>query len=85
MEFSRYSGPNVTGGRVKAEPLGARRRWERAQGKQREQLARDELVKPAKRFLQEDVLYLMIVNMPSEEELAEARRNIAESKKGKSK
>ncbi|GME54896.1 uncharacterized protein LTHEOB_12933 [Neofusicoccum parvum] len=92
---SRYSDPNahvnkhllplVTGGRVKAKPLGARKRWERAQRRQREQLARGELVKPAKRFLQEDVLFLMIVNMPSEEELAEARRNIAESKKGKSK
>ena len=33
-----------------------------------------------KRVMQEDVLYLMIVNMPSEAELAEAREAIAAAK-----
>lgn len=90
---SRFSDPNaavnkhlitmITGGRIKAEPLGARRRWEKAQRKRREQIAQGKLIKPAKRFLQEDVLYLMIVNMPTEEELAEARKKIAEAKKEK--
>ncbi|KAK7729414.1 hypothetical protein SLS57_001899 [Botryosphaeria dothidea] len=98
MEFpfkSKFSDPNaavnkhlitmITGGRIKAEPLGARRRWERAQRREQRQIARGKLIRPVKRILQEDVLYLMIVNMPSEEELAEARKKIAENKKGKDK
>lgn len=32
--------------------------------------------------MKEDVLYLMIVNMPSEEELAEARRQMEMAKQG---
>lgn len=92
---SKFSDPNaavnnhlitmITGGRIKAEPLGARRRWERAQRREQRQIARGKLIRPVKRILQEDVLYLMIVNMPSEEELAEARKKIAENKKGKDK
>lgn len=36
-----------------------------------------------KKVMQEDVLYLMIVPMPSEEELAEARQLLAADKEGK--
>ncbi|KAH7060760.1 hypothetical protein B0J12DRAFT_737062 [Macrophomina phaseolina] len=92
---SKFADPNaavnkhlitmITGGRIKAEPLGARRRWERAQRRGQRETVISKLVKPAKRILQEDVLYLMIVNMPSEGELAEARRKIAETKQAKSK
>jgi hypothetical protein len=35
---------------------------------------------PIKRVLQEDVLYLMVVNMPSEAELATAREELAKEK-----
>ncbi|CAK4031601.1 Hypothetical predicted protein [Lecanosticta acicola] len=56
------------------DPLGehigrSRRRGRRQRGGRRGGMVR--------RVLREDVLYLMVVNMPSEEELAEARRELA--------
>ncbi|MCJ1354416.1 MAG: hypothetical protein MMC33_004404 [Icmadophila ericetorum] len=90
---SRFADPNnavnthlftlITGGRYKAEPLGARRRWEKAQRKAAEKRAQGIKEKPAKRLLQENVLYLMVVNMPTEQELEKARKKMEEAKEKK--
>ncbi|KAH8817059.1 hypothetical protein F5884DRAFT_242815 [Xylogone sp. PMI_703] len=88
---SRFADPNnavnthlftlLTGGRYKATPLGARRRWEKAQRKEAEKRAQGIKPVPKKRILQEDVLYLMVVNMPTPEEVEEAKKQIEEAKK----
>jgi hypothetical protein len=88
---SRYSDPNhpansgsiislVTGGYVNPFERRDRRRYERRQ--MREKLTGIPARKPGeggyiKRALTEDVAYLLIVNMPSEEELAMARAKMA--------
>ena len=38
---------------------------------------------PSKRLLSENVLYLMVVNMPAEQELEKARKDIQEAKERK--
>ncbi|MCJ1298190.1 hypothetical protein MMC08_000979 [Hypocenomyce scalaris] len=80
---SRFADPNnavnthlftlLTGGRYKAEPG---RRPRSAQGLK---------VQPSKRLLQEGVLNLMVVNMPTEQELERARKAIQEAKEAKAK
>lgn len=87
---SRYSDPNqpvnsgsllslVTGGKVdtkgyrRAHPKGPIGRIRVATGTN----------KPIKKILRQNVLYLMIVNMPSEEELKQARREMEAEKEGK--
>ncbi|KAL8991808.1 MAG: hypothetical protein Q9169_007632 [Polycauliona sp. 2 TL-2023] len=86
---SKYADPNdhtnkhfftlITGGRWKAEPLGARRRYEKAMRKEAEQRSKGIQQQPKKRFLSENVLYLMVVNMPTEQELARARKVLAQA------
>ncbi|KAL8671374.1 MAG: hypothetical protein Q9168_004122 [Polycauliona sp. 1 TL-2023] len=82
---SKYADPNdqtnkhfftlITGGRWKAEPLGARRRYERA--KRKEKGSKGIQKQAQRRILSESVLYLMVVNMPTEEDLAHARDTMA--------
>ncbi|KAL8991710.1 MAG: hypothetical protein Q9169_007723 [Polycauliona sp. 2 TL-2023] len=84
---SKYADPNdhtnkhsftlITGGRWKAEPLGARRRYEKAMRKEAEQHSKGIQQQSKKRFLSENVLYLMVVNMPTGQELARAREQLA--------
>ena len=57
--------------------LGARRRYERKAAEKRAQAI---VEKPRKRLLQENVLYLMVVNMPTQQELEEARKRLASKK-----
>ena len=65
--------------------LGARRRYEKAQRKAEQQRIQGIRQKSSKRSLQEGVLYLTIVNMPTEAELGNARARMREEKeKGKS-
>lgn len=95
---SRYADPNhpassgslislVTGGRV--DPRGVRnekesRRSGRGLGLVRGSVGYIRREKPVKKMLRQNVMYLMIVNMPSEEELATAKREMErEKKKGK--
>ncbi|MCJ1401787.1 hypothetical protein MMC11_005004 [Xylographa trunciseda] len=86
----------LTGGKWKAQPitqrtdipfyvsrLGARRRYERAQRKEAEKRAQGIRTQPRKRLLSENVLYLMVVNMPTEQELEKARKEIQEAKERK--
>ncbi|KAK4696974.1 hypothetical protein P7C71_g1035, partial [Lecanoromycetidae sp. Uapishka_2] len=90
---SRFADPNnatnthlfslITGGKYKAQPLGARRRYERAQRKAEEKRRQGIRAKSSNRMLQEGVLYLMIVNMPTEQELEKARKGIQEAKERK--
>ena len=63
--------------------LGARRRYERAQRKAEEKRLQGQKEKGSKRLLQEGVLYLTIVNMPTEQELENARKQIQEAKEKK--
>lgn len=70
----------ITGGKIKAEPLGGRRRWEKAQRQAAERRAEGLKTKSVRRGLKEDVLYLMVVNVPTERELEEARREVREAK-----
>ena len=63
--------------------LGARRRYGRAQRKAAEKRAQDTREQPSKRLLQENVLYPMVVNMPTEEELAKAERDMQSAKEKK--
>ena len=79
----------LTGGKVNPPPRGARRRYELANKKQYEEwekdkvrLAKGEKMKgkyggATKRKLREDVLYLIVVNLPSESEMSEARASAA--------
>ncbi|KAI9810691.1 MAG: hypothetical protein M1827_006150 [Pycnora praestabilis] len=90
---SRFANPNnatnthlftlLTGGRWKAEPLGARRRYERAQRKAAEKRAQGRKEQSTTRIMQENVLYLMVVNMPTEQELEKARREMQVAKEEK--
>lgn len=73
----------ITGGKIEAEPLGAKRRYEKAQRKAAEQRAKGLKTKSTKRGLQEDVLYLMIVNTPSAAELEKARQDLKVAKEKK--
>ena len=85
---SRYSDPNhpansgslvslVTGGNI--DPR-ARRRNRGPIGKIRKATGTD---KPLRKYLRQDVLYLMIVNMPTEEEMAEAKERMEREKREK--
>ena len=85
---SRYADPThpassgslislVTGGNV--DPR-ARRRARGPIGRIRKAAGVD---KPIRKYLRQDVLYLMIVNMPTEEEMAEAKREMEREKKEK--
>ena len=56
--------------------LGARRRWERAQRKAEAKRLQGLEETGSKRLLREGILYLMIVNMPSEEGLEKARKDM---------
>lgn len=60
--------------------LGARRRYERAQRKAEGKRLERVKEKGSKRLLQEGVLYLMVVNMPTEQELEKAKKEIREAK-----
>ncbi|CAD6565111.1 MAG: hypothetical protein ASARMPREDX12_005695 [Alectoria sarmentosa] len=90
---SRFADPNnatnthfftlITGGKFKAEPLGARRRYERAQRKAAGKRAQGIREQSSKRLLQKNVLDLMVVSMPTEEELVKAKRAVEEAKKKK--
>ena len=60
--------------------LGARRRYERAQRKAAESRAQGIRQQSSKRLLRENVLYLMVVNMPTEEELRKAKKELQEAK-----
>ena len=66
-----------------ASRLGARRRYERAQRKEAEKRAQGTRTQPRKRMLSESVLYLMVVNMPTEQELEKAKKDIQEAKERK--
>jgi hypothetical protein len=89
---SRYADPNhhtnkhlftlLTGGRYRAEPLGAKRRWEKSQRKAADRRAQGLKDKPKKPFLGENVLYLAIVNKPSDAQI-EAAKKIQEEKERK--
>jgi hypothetical protein len=71
----------ITGGKIKAEPLGAKGRWEQAERKRAED--RQEGLKEGGGIrigMKEDVFYLMIVNRPTEAELEVARKEILEAK-----
>lgn len=63
--------------------LGGRRRWEAAQRKAAEKRAQGLKDTPKKRLMQEDVLYLMIANMPTEAELKKARDKMEEENRSK--
>jgi hypothetical protein len=60
--------------------LGARRCWEKAEHEAQEKRQQRLKEKPFKRLLSQDVLYLMVINMPSDEELAEARVHLERAK-----
>ena len=60
--------------------LGARRRKERAQRKAAENRAKGVRQQSSKWLLQETVLYLMVVNMPTEEDLMKAKRETQAAK-----
>ncbi|KAL8628246.1 hypothetical protein Q9189_006062 [Teloschistes chrysophthalmus] len=70
----------ITGGKWKAEPLGAKRRWEKRQRQLTAGRAQGIREQSSKRVLSENVLYLMVVNMPTGEQLAKARRELREAK-----
>ncbi|KAL8663570.1 MAG: hypothetical protein Q9202_003758 [Teloschistes flavicans] len=74
----------ITGGKWKAEPLGAKRRWEKKQKLLAAEHAQGIREQSSKRILSENVLYLMIVNMPTEQELTKARKELKEAKERKS-
>ena len=71
-EYAHYGRPSPIGGRGMARGY-AGRRAQRGRG--------GGPIGMVKRVMREDVLYLMIVNMPSEAELAEAREAIEAAKK----
>ena len=87
---SRFSDPNhpvnsgslislVTGGKV--DPRGYRRNNPRLPiGRLRKATGTN---KPLRKIISPNVLYLMITNLPSKEELAQARREMEEEKKSK--
>lgn len=72
----------ITGGKWKTEPYSAKRRWEKAQKRETERRAQGLKEQPRERFMQEEVLYLMVVNMPSEVELEKAKKGAEEQKAG---
>jgi hypothetical protein len=74
----------LTGGRIKAEPLGGKRRWEKAKRKENERILKGLKTTLKKRMMLENILYLMIVNMPLEAELEKGRVELAENKNGES-
>ena len=74
--FSKYpSHLSSTNGKISR--LGARRRAQREAAEKRAQGIREQ---SSKRLLQENVLYLMVVNMPSQEELSKAKRDMQAAK-----
>ena len=93
---SRYSDPNhpavtgglislVTGGRVQPRrPIREARKARGPIGKIRKATGTD---KPLRKILRQDVVYLLVVNLPSEEELEAGRKEMerekAEKKGGK--
>ncbi|KAL9134553.1 MAG: hypothetical protein Q9175_004266 [Cornicularia normoerica] len=60
--------PEVGNRADRSEPLGARRRYERARNAKWRRRAQGIREQSSKRLLQENVLYLMVVNVPTEEE-----------------
>ena len=83
---SRFADPNhpasngslislVTGGKVVRQP---RLRGKGPIGRIRKATGTD---KPIRKMLRQNVLYLMIVNMPTEEEMAEAKKEMEKEKK----
>jgi hypothetical protein len=75
----------LSGGMIQAEPLGGKRRWEKAKRKENERILKGLKTTPKKRMMQENILYLMIVNMPSQEEIERAKSELKETKEGKGK
>ena len=75
----------LSGGKIQAEPLGGKRRWEKAKQKENERILKGLKTTPKKRLLQENILYLMMVNMPSQEEIERAKNELKEVKEGKRK
>ena len=63
--------------------LGARRRYEKAQRKAAEKGAQGQKEQSSKRLLRENVLSLMMVNMPTEKELERAQKELQEAKERK--
>ena len=86
---SRYSDPNhpavtgglislVTGGRVQPRrPIKEARKARGPIGKVRKATGTD---KPLRKILRQDVVYLLVVNLPSEEELEAGRKEMAREK-----
>jgi hypothetical protein len=80
----------LTGGHAHAQTLGADRRVSRKQWRNERRMARGLaprdgpagpvglVLKGVKKVLKEDVFYLMVVNLPSQEELEEAKRVLLE-------
>lgn len=60
--------------------LGAKRRWEKAQRQAEQRRLQGRKDKSSKRMLQEGVLYLMIVNMPTEAEIKQAKEKLQAEK-----
>ncbi|KAL8637321.1 MAG: hypothetical protein Q9228_005393 [Teloschistes exilis] len=73
----------ITSRKWKAEALGAKHRWEKKQRQLAAERAQGIRDQSSKRVLSENVLYLMVVNMPTEEELAKAKRELREAKERK--
>ncbi|KAL8686279.1 MAG: hypothetical protein Q9218_007214 [Villophora microphyllina] len=73
----------ITGGRWKAEPLGAKRRWEKKQRRLAAERAQGIREQSSKRILSENVVYLMVVNMPTEQGLDKAKKDLMEARERK--
>ena len=74
----------LSGGKIKAEPLGGKRRWEKAKRKENERIMQGLKTNPKKRMLQENILYLVIVNMPEKADIERAKAEL-KAKEGKEK
>lgn len=60
--------------------LGGKRRFEKAQRKAAERRAKGLKTQETKRRMKEDVLYLMIVNLPTEAEVVKVRVGMQEKR-----
>lgn len=68
---------------TRLDRLGGKRRFEKAQREAAERRAKGLKTQETKRGMKEDVLYLMIVNLPTEVEVEKARRAMEEKKSRK--
>lgn len=67
------------------EPLGGKRRWEKAKRNENEKILKGLKTTPKKRMMLENILYLMVVNMSSQEEIERAKGELKEKEEGKGK